>query len=62
MVAKPVCFIKVYDMLIEFGVLMRTIFGLFEKVGVRGDIKSLGVMGWGLDAARRFFRYYVQQK
>ena len=29
-------------------------------VGVRGmperDIESLGVMGWGLDAARRFFR------
>ena len=29
-------------------------------VGVRGmpeqDIESLGVMGWGLDAARKFFR------
>ena len=31
-----------------------------QFVGVRGmperDIESLGVMGWGLDAARRFFR------
>ena len=30
------------------------------SIGVRGmperDIESLGVMGWGLDAARKFFR------
>ena len=33
---------------------------IYTYIGVRGmperDIESLGVMGWGLDAARRFFR------
>ena len=32
-----------------------------KNIGVRGmperDIESLGVMGWGLEAARRFFRH-----
>ena len=31
-----------------------------DMVGVRGmperDVESLGVMGWGLEAARKFFR------
>ncbi len=36
------------------------LFNLVDSVGVRcmpeRDIESLGVMGWVLDAARRFFR------